>query len=356
MRILWIGKRPTDGEGGDEVFDLRTIAACRNLGCDIDVFHPMPVGRLWKLAKMIIGLLPYPRSTFASAANRTAIAERSQAYDAVVCSGEWFEPLVHRLSPPSILIVHNVVSRSLPAVFPHNWMASLGAFRAGVWERRWYRVRHFAAIGALSRRDLAYLHGLKDRPKVLLLSPGMPPSVGLAPDAVLRSEIVVSGTFDWLPKRRDIRLFAREYAALEPRLPIRSTTLPPEVAGILHPLAAPSSEENRTAIRFGLITDRFEAGYKLKTTALIANNQIVLSFAEVGSDFRHIPDSDFFIRKIESVADIVVHVDAIAALPVAAIRERLIRFKQACARDFTWNAVATTLLCSMAPPRQLAAL
>jgi hypothetical protein len=58
MRILWIGKRPTDGEGGDEVFDLRTIAACRNLGCDIDVFHPMPVGRSWKLAKMIIGLLP----------------------------------------------------------------------------------------------------------------------------------------------------------------------------------------------------------------------------------------------------------------------------------------------------------
>ena len=63
---------------------------------------------------------------------------------------------------------------------------------------------------------------------------------------------------------------------------------------LLQPSGVPLSDD---ALRIGLITDRFEAGHKLKTLAYVANNRIVLSFAEVGFDFVHIPYHDLFIRK-----------------------------------------------------------
>ena len=47
---------------------------------------------------------------------------------------------------------------------------------------------------------------------------------------------------------------------------------------LLQPSGVPLSDD---ALRIGLITDRFEAGHKLKTLAYVANNQIVLSFAEL---------------------------------------------------------------------------
>ena len=340
-RILWVGKSPTNGMTGDEVYDRKTLAACRAQGCDVHVYYPVPVSRLREAAVLATGVLPYQRTRFATKHNRHAILEQSRKVDAVICSWEPHDALVRRLSPPSILITHNVASRALPALFPNNMLATLAAARAGAWERRWYRSGHFAAIGALSRRDFAYLDGITDRPELLLLPPGMPPCIELRRDAGFTKEIVISGTFGWPPKHRDIMRFAREYAAVVPRLPIRADGLPPEAMTLLQPSGVPLSDD---ALRIGLITDRFEAGHKLKTLAYVANNQIVLSFAEVGFDFVHIPDHDLFIRKLESVADIAAHVSAIADLPAADLRERFVRFQHACARYFTWDAVARKLL------------
>ena len=138
------------------------------------------------------GVLPYQRTRFATKHNRHAIVEQSRKFDAVICSWEPLDALVRRLSPPSILITHNVASRALPAMFPNNVLATLAAARAGAWERRWYRSGHFAAIGALSRRDFAYLDGIRGRPELLLLPPGMPPCIKLKPDACFAKEIVIS--------------------------------------------------------------------------------------------------------------------------------------------------------------------
>jgi hypothetical protein len=344
LRILWICKRPTGTETGDEIFDLKTVASLRALGCEIDLHQPAPVRRASEVAKLATGLLPYQRSRFANGANLAAIADRSRSYSALICSGERFDALVRRLSPPSILVNHNVTSIALPSLFPNNALAALGAARAGAWERRWYRATRFAAIGALSRRDLAYLESLEDRPKLLLLPPGMPPRAGLVPDAPLRKEVVVSGTFDWFPKRRDLLKFAHDYSSFHGRLPVRANDMPREAAHLLHPLPVPTVNELSEAIRFGLITDRFEAGHKLKTMAYIAHNQIVLSFSDVGYDFVHIPDHDFFIRKIRSFAEIDMQIDAISSVPSAILRSRFLRFQEACSRHFTWKAVATTLL------------
>ena len=74
-RILWIGKSPTNGMTGDEVFDRKTLAACRAQGCDVHVYYPVPVSRLREAAVLATGVLPYQRTRFATKHNRHAIVE-----------------------------------------------------------------------------------------------------------------------------------------------------------------------------------------------------------------------------------------------------------------------------------------
>jgi hypothetical protein len=352
MRVLWIGKQPSGGEAGDEVFDRRTIAACRAQGHAVDVIYPEPVRRLRKVVNLCRGL-PHYRTRFASAMNIQRIREIQQItneyglfvhYDLTVCSWEPLDVLVCAAQPPVILILHNITSQALPVLFRNNLIARLESARAAAWERRLYRRGQIAAIGTLSTADYNYVRGLDDAPKVLLLPPGMPPCLDLQPGAAIVREIVLSGTFDWYPKRRDALRFAREYAALDQRMPVRARTLPPDAAALIKPLRLPTLEENRSAIRFGVITDRFEAGHKLKTTAYVANNLIVLTFADVGPDFAHIRDHELFIRRIRSVAEIADQVRNIARIPPPELRERFMSFKHDCMKYFSWDTVAANLL------------
>jgi hypothetical protein len=343
MRILWVGKEPSSGKSGDEIFDRQTIAACRSLGHAIDMFHPSRVSLLAEICNLISGL-PHYRTRFASSRNISAILETAKSYDAVICSWEPFDVLIPSLSIPTIMILHNVTSRALPALFPNNLLATFAGSRAAAWERRWYQIKRFSTIAVLSKRDFRYLEGYEGRPNLLLLTPGMPPSIELNAEARLIREIVVAGTFEWVPKHRDILRFSREYAPVRWRVPVRAAGLPPEAARLLQPLPIPSPEDCSEGLRFGLITDRFEAGHKLKTMAHIAANQIVLTFADVSFDFTDVPDYDFFIRKIDSIADIVSHMDVVAALPAADLRQRFVSFQQSCARRFTWSAVGAALL------------
>jgi hypothetical protein len=344
LRVLWVGKKPTNGEEGDEVFDRKTIALCREHGHHLDVFHPAPVSRAAEVGKLVLGL-PYQRARFATGANLCNVRRLAGQYDAVICSWEPFDWLVTTLPSPTVVIAHNVSSTALLELFPRNPLAVLASARARAWERRCYGAANLAAVAALSRRDHAYLLSI-GTPKPLLLPPGMPPCLELEPEATVCAEIVVSGSYEWAPKRRDLILFARDYAESGGRFPIRAqdSSLPPEAAGLLRPSSLPSGAESRSAMRFGVITDRFVAGHKLKTMAYIANNQIVLSFADVSFDFTHIPDHDFFIRKIASVDDLVAHVNIICNTPNSVLRERFIRFQQTCAKYFTWDAVAKTLM------------
>jgi hypothetical protein len=343
MRILWIGKQPTDGEAGDEVFDRKTIAACRAQGHQIDLFHPARVGRMQEAVNLLTGM-PHHRARFGSRANRLAIRRMAAGYDATICSWEPLDGLAGGLRPPGVLILHNVTSQSLPAMFPGSRVAALAAAASRVWERRCYRRGVYSTLAVLSNADLAILSALTDHPPLLLLPPGMPPCVALADDAALIPEIVVSGTYDWKPKRRDALAFATEYSAVENRLPILADGLPEAAARLLRPGPLPSGEACGGALRLGLITDRFVAGHKLKTLAYIAANQIVLSFADVAGDVAHVPDHDFFIRRIGSVGEIAGHAAALAAVPAAELRERFLAFQRRCAGLFTWDAVAAKLL------------
>jgi hypothetical protein len=343
MRILWIGKQPSNSQGGDEIYDRKAIQACRALGHTVDLFHPQRVSRLKEVQNFLKGL-PYYRARYSSVTNlegaRAALAE----HDAVICSWEPLDFFATQLGPPVIIILHNITSQSLRAIFPGNPIAFLAARRVRRWERQHYRASVVSAIALLSRRDEAYIKALDDPPIVLFAPPGMPPASSLDADATLSRELVISGTYDWHPKKRDVIKFAREYAIVDEPLKIRGDSLPAAAFADLILLPLPTDSEARSAIRFGIITDRFESGHKLKTLSYIANNQIVLSFSDVSVDFEQIPDNDLFIRRVRSVKEIEAHVASLEAMPLDDLRYRFLRFKHRCETDFTWDAVGASLM------------
>ncbi|MCB8882196.1 hypothetical protein ACELLULO517_18260 [Acidisoma cellulosilytica] len=178
---------------------------------------------------------------------------------------------------------------------------------------------------------------------VLLTLPGMPPVTMLRPGARVVSDLVLSGTYDWWPKRRDAVRFAKDYARSKNRFPILSDRLPRRATEVLSILPLPSESEASDIIRFGVISDRFESGHKLKTLAYIAQNQIVLSLSDVNEDLSEVLDHYFFVRRVYSVGEIAMHLASISRMDPHVLRDRLVRFQLACAERFNWESVASKL-------------
>ncbi len=342
MRILWIGKRPASGGAGDEIFDERTISALRAAGHHVTRCLVDRVGRARESVNLLAGL-PHYRTRYASARNWRLVRDAaSERHDVTVCSWEPLDVLAPVLPKPAILVAHNVTSLALPSLFPRNPVAALLALRARAWERRLYRREMFAAIATLSSADRDRLQAQPAAPPILLTPPGMPPLVPLSPDATFRPELMVGGTYEWRPKRRDVVRFARDYRSEAARLAVTGPGWPRAAERLLP--ARPSTIRPGASIGLGLITDRFTAGHKLKTLAYVAEGRIVLSFSDVTADVSHIPDHAFCIRTIRSAADIAAHARELAALDPAVLRSRLHAFQMRCAAAFTWDAVADALV------------
>jgi hypothetical protein len=310
----------------------------------VDVVHPNPASRLRAAVNLASGVAHY-RTRFATPENRRLLQAAYRGHDVTFVSWEPLDILAPSLpASPIILIAHNVTSLALPQLFPGKLVAGIAGRQAAMWEKRLYRSPNIAAIVTLSRRDQAHVAGVTKTAMVPLVIPGMPQVVPLLPQAGLREELVVSGTFDWRPKRRDIMLFAQEYARERGRLPVFADRLPDEASAMLPTMPALSESEASEAIRFGLISDRFVAGHKLKTLSYIAHNQVVLSFSDAVHDFESIPDHEFFIRRIASTADIATQVAAVSAVGTDQIRERLLTFQRLCAQQFSWEEVGSRLI------------
>jgi hypothetical protein len=140
--------------------------------------------------------------------------------------------------------------------------------------------------------------------------------------------------------------FASEYAQAGLDLPIYTGPLPAEVRSLL-PLRSVDALNFGSALRFALITDRFSAGFKLKSTAYLADNAVVLSFADIREEFEGLPDAALFVRHLERTADIPRHIAAISSLPPQELYERFSAFQQACRERFDWRRTATCLLSTL---------
>jgi hypothetical protein len=343
MRILWVGKKPANGDAGDEVFDRKVISALRGKGHTVVMLYPHQVTKWRALANLLRGTAYY-RSRFDSAFNRQLVRQAETDYDLTICSWEPLDILTPHLSGSIILIAHNITSLALPALFPNSFLARFAAARARAWERRIYNSKTVTAVATLSRQDQDYVAKLPNAPATILMIPGMPPITPLASDALLKEEIVLLGTYDWHPKHRDVILFLQDYAKIANRAPIFASSLPAEAAGLLDVAPPLSPNEYGSALRFGLITDRFEAGHKLKTLAYIAQNQIVLSFADVRSDFKGIRNYELFIRKIDKTADIMQHMEDVRHIDPIILRNEFLEFQKTCFETFTWDKISEFLI------------
>jgi hypothetical protein len=342
VKILWIGQQPYNEGAGEEVVDRKLKAELRALGHQIDDFYPQPVSRVRELINLSVRRQPYYRARFESAVSLAFVRNIPRTYDAAVVSWEPFDRLALESPIPVVLLLHNITSSAIRSVFPTNLLARYLARRSDLWEHRAYKSRRLSAIATLSLADQRYVASIAGETPVLYTPPGMPPVTELSADARFVPELFVSGTYGWFPKRRDVLAFAHEYAACAEKLPVVADDLPPRAQTLVRPYANKLADTS-SSIRLGLITDRFESGHKLKTAYYLANNAIVLSYANVGRDFEHIPDHGFFVRRISSASDIARHAAEVQAVEPARLRERLVAFKQRCQEKFSWQRSASVL-------------
>ncbi|HEV7719122.1 MAG TPA: hypothetical protein VGO70_09125 [Arsenicitalea sp.] len=340
MRVLWIGKACEDAAAGNEIYDRRMIAALRDHGFEIDVISPQPVSPARELANLARGI-PHYRARYGSSANRALLAVAAR-YPIAVCSWEPFDMLAHALACPVIPILHNITSRSLRSMYPTNPVAKLLAMRAAQWERDAYGGGRFAATVVLSRADEAYVCSIAPAARIIYAPPGLPPVTPLSPNARFVPEMVIAGTFDWRAKRRDILRLASEWQAGGLNLKVVSDPLP-ETAAAKFRATSRSLSDNAAAIRIGVVPDRFEAGHKLKVGAYIANNAMVLSFADPGTEYRGIEDAGYFIRQIQAVDDIRTVASELAAVDPEQLRRRWLAFQVRVQHQFCWHNSMTAI-------------
>lgn len=322
--------------GGDEVM-YRKAFQYLALSYELDVVELPPVGKLAKYVNMARGMPPECTRLY-SAANLQMVAERAKSgnYDAALLFNEASFPMLSSVKQggiPAVLISQNV--HSLVAETDPGLVARALRPLALHYERHYY-ADPYARLLEISQADVDALRRAGIRADDLPISPpGAPPAVALREDAGLIAEAVVTGSYGWWRKRRDLTAFAKGgtigvpiYAA-DPQ----ARTILGEQAGVLED----TPEFWSQGLRFGLVTDAFVGGFKLKSLEYVAKNCVVLSLADIGMEFAGIPHAEEFVRLVPDVAAVRSAIESIRASEPAALLERFRVFKAECLERYDWD-------------------
>lgn len=344
MRILWVGKGESGTIGaGEEVYDRKLLHRLEQQ-YEIVRFRPKNVGPAVKFANLGRGI-PLYRATYRSKDNIAKLQALVEEHlpDVVVISWEPYDFLAAAITCPTVLVLHNITSDAVTEVFHGHVLAKIYSSWTRRWERRLYRRDNIRAIVTLSERDAALTRELVGDKVVEVIPPGVP-AMAAPPAAELRAEMLISGTYDWYPKRRDLGLIAKAISASAKLsvTPCWDHPLPAKLTGFLHghmlnaALWAP-------ALRFGLVPDTFSSGFKLKVGYYIANNCIVLSRSNVESDYADLPYHEMFVHRIKDIDDIHrIHED-LTNRNIETLAFQFETFKRACAERFDWDQSSARL-------------
>lgn len=341
MRLAWIQKASGGSAGGEDIYDSKMLGALRAQGVAVKAIQVPRVSRRQEMLNLALGV-PYYRAKYFSRDNVALVRRQAVEADAAVCSWEPLDLLALASGIEVVPILHNITSHALRSMYPGNPLTGMLAGGAGRWERRAYAPGKFPLIGVLAREDAATAAAMAGKDRLIYLPPGLPPVVPLSLDAGLVPELALLGTFGWRPKYRDLMKMAREYAATSRQLTIFADQLPAEAQRLLSARPWPEADPS-AALRIGLVTDRFEAGHKLKVGSYIANNAIVVSYADVRAEYRHIRDNELFIRKISHFSEIGDICQSLAGMEPASLRRRWLAFQQSCQQAFSWEGSARLL-------------
>jgi hypothetical protein len=349
MRVLWIGKAADGSDGGDEIYDQKLFASMPN-NLIIDRVGVERASIKCQIAALLRGI-PHARFRFASLKNIQSLQDLSAKYDAAVISLEALEVYAFALQCPKVLLLHNIHSNSLVQIYPRSIIASIGAWWSWRWERKLYGQQH-NVVAVLSERDKRLLLGIAPDARVVIVPPGSPPPTPLSSNATLEKDLLISGSYAWRPKRRDVERFAENFHRHCVDLNVIVDRPLPRKAGFK--LRAKLSDQTMADgnIRFGLIPDTFISGFKLKATYYIANNFICLTRCDISSEFDDIVDAKIFVRYLPRCQDVGSVISEFEGWDSDELRERFSAFKAACANRFRWDLSAGTLTAALAALRE----
>lgn len=351
MRIFWVNRKVTNDGGGDAVFDRNIVRELRRR----HEVHTLSVAKnplRRRLRRMISPVLPPDRAGFGTSADvaRLASVVASREFDAVVISHEHLDYMAAgiagvatRTGTPTFVINHNVTSAAMKSILGGRRGEVAGSyFRA--YERRALTPDKVKGLFVLSVDDQRLLGQITGRRDVAVVLPGAPPARDLAGSAGIARDVVLLGSYDWFPKRWSLRRFADEWKVLSPP-PARlyaDDGVPTPIREELGALPATEIDLSES-IRFGILTDRFKAGHKLKTAAYLMSNCVVLSFVDVAEDFRFSAHADLFIRRLSRLDQVAAIINEFQAMPTSCVRQRLVELKGDIATHMSWSAQAETL-------------
>jgi hypothetical protein len=348
MRILWVRRKPSDEGGGDSLYDGKLIRGLKAAGHDVVDYGLARNSRPQQFLRAALNFSLPEQYAVGGPADKARVRELLQhgAFGAVIFSHEHIDAFARAVRGasrvPFVALRHNITSDLMRSVLEGAPVLSgLYCALAESQERAALAGALYQAVAAISVRDRRLLAALTGRQDLGLVQPGAPPAAALNDDAAPARDLVISGTFDWYPKARDLKRFVGEYAAAPPNdVRLRCTAAVP--ADLRAVLGANDDDaiDAASAIRFGLISDRFDAGHKLKTAAYLMNNCAVISFAKVKEDFADLPFASNWIAEVESMAELTATIDTLTARPPAILRAELTALKEAIAMRFDWNKQA----------------
>lgn len=356
MRILWIRRGASGPDAGDTIYDdkLQRALAGRFAITNCLLTRNSRPHQLLGAALTLNLPEQYGSGTRDDEARVRALLPQ---HDLAIFSHEHLDRFARAMRPhtdiPFLTLRQNVTSDAMASILETTpALAAVYRTLAAQQERAALRGPLFQAVAGISARDLGLLRTLSQRDVTLVL-PGAPPASPLAPDAPLRRDVVISGTYDWFPKARDIRQFTDEYmAAPVPGAQVYAATGVPQALRAALNAQDESALDLSAAIRFGVITDRFTAGHKLKTAAYLMNNCVVISFAHISDDFTAFPAAKRWIFEVKSAAEIGPVMDEVLSRPADAARAEFLALKHDIAAALNWktqaqalaNAIETALL------------
>lgn len=343
MRCLFVKPAPSrDAAGGDTIV-YRRLTAYVAERTDMRLLELTPIPRLAQLYH-VARATPPEATRYISRRNRRALREAlaDADYDIVLFGHESTfrlsdEPAIG--TARKLFFAHNV--HSLIAATDRSLVARLTGAAARAFEARWY-ADPSAELICISQADVRGLagHGLGHAP-VAVVPPGAPPPVPLSPDAGLLAEAVLTGSYGWWRKRRDLKHFA----AQDP-LPTPIRVADPLAEAILSrhdtPIAIGDIDWS-AGLRFGLVTDRFQGGFKLKSLEYIANNCMVLSLCDLSAEFEGLPHAGEFVRCVSGKAEMAAVISRTLAEPQEERLARFRAFKTACMARYDWSQALAPL-------------
>jgi hypothetical protein len=188
----------------------------------------------------------------------------------------------------------------------------------------------------ISHHDVASLRRIGvSRDDILLAPPGAPPSVPFGTNPRIIPEPVLTGSYGWWRKRRDLARFAAEPAMPWPLLVSDTTAL--EILGDQAVQIDPKAIDWSAGLRPALVTDRFLGGFKLKALEYVALNCTVFSYCDLRLEFSGLPHAEEFVRVIGSKAEFSSAISLLLTQPPVPLLQRFRAFKDACLDRYAWG-------------------